>query len=433
MISKECRAIQLLKKRLDRCIEEVSKNIGCYCNDPGISFTRRRKLPPDTLINLLLSMEAGSASTELKHFFKCKDTPSTSALYQQRMKMDHTAFERVFNLFLSACNCSVTHKNYRLLAADGTDTCTPYDKDNKETFILNGRGHNEVHVNAIYDILNDLFIHITINSMRKAGEADALLKAIEEFRFPEKSIVICDRGYESYEVIAGFIENNRKFVLRCKDIDSNGILSPMKYPDSELDLEMPVILTRKQTNITKEDPKLYRRIMTSQRFKYLPITEDYYPMKLRVVRFKITDNTYESLITNLSEEEFSAEELKDLYHLRWSEEVSFRQLKYPLGMIYLHSKNLNLIKQEMFAKIIMYNFVSAVRNILYVVKKTAKYTYKFSFKDCVTSVRMYFKGQARLKDVIADIKRSLIPIRPGRSCNRNMTPKSAKTLSYRIA
>ncbi len=115
MVSKEYRSIQLRKEKLDQCISMVSENIGCYCNDPGVSFTRRRKLPPDVLIKLLLSMEAGSSGTELKHFFKCKDTPSASALYQQRMKMDYTALERVFKLFLSSCECSRTYKGYRLL------------------------------------------------------------------------------------------------------------------------------------------------------------------------------------------------------------------------------------------------------------------------------------------------------------------------------
>ena len=40
-------------------------------------------------------------------------------------------------------------------------------------------------------------------------------------------------------------------------------------------------------------------------------------MNLRVLRFKITEDTYECLVTNLSEDEMSAEEFKDIYHLRW--------------------------------------------------------------------------------------------------------------------
>jgi hypothetical protein len=52
-----------------------------------------------------------------------------------------------------------------------------------------------------------------------------------------------------------------------------------------------------------------------------------YKMQFQVVRFKITENTYECLITTLEESEFSAKDLKEVYHLRWSEENGFRQLK----------------------------------------------------------------------------------------------------------
>lgn len=48
---------------------------------------------------------------------------------------------------------------------------------------------------------------------------------------------------------------------------------------------------------------------------------DEYELHLRVVRIKIKDEIYENLITNLSHEEFSVNDLKKLYHLRWNEEI----------------------------------------------------------------------------------------------------------------
>lgn len=40
-------------------------------------------------------------------------------------------------------------------------------------------------------------------------------------------------------------------------------------------------------------------------------------MSFRIVRFKIADDKYETLITNLDESEFKFSDFKDLYHLRW--------------------------------------------------------------------------------------------------------------------
>ena len=48
------------------------------------------------------------------------------------------------------------------------------------------------------------------------------------------------------------------------------------------------------------------------------VDEDYYVLPLRVIRFKLTDATYECLITNLDRDEFPFEVMKELYHLRWN-------------------------------------------------------------------------------------------------------------------
>ena len=41
-----------------------------------------------------------------------------------------------------------------------------------------------------------------------------------------------------------------------------------------------------------------------------------FDFECRVVRFKISDDTYESIITNLDESEFNIQDIKELYHLR---------------------------------------------------------------------------------------------------------------------
>lgn len=62
-----------------------------------------------------------------------------------------------------------------------------------------------------------------------------------------------------------------------------------------------------------------------------------YYLSFRVVRFKLTEYSYEVLLTNLSEDEFSVVDLKELYAMRWGIETSFRDLKYSLDLSYFHS------------------------------------------------------------------------------------------------
>ena len=57
-----------------------------------------------------------------------------------------------------------------------------------------------------------------------------------------------------------------------------------------------------------------------------------YYLSFRVVRFKLTEYSYEVLLTNLSEDEFSVVDLKELYAIHWGIETSFRDLKYSLAL-----------------------------------------------------------------------------------------------------
>ena len=53
----------------------------------------------------------------------------------------------------------------------------------------------------------------------------------------------------------------------------------------------------------------------------------------RIVHIRLENGSYICIATNLSEEEFSLKEIKKLYKMRWSEETSFWELKYTLGLV----------------------------------------------------------------------------------------------------
>jgi len=83
-------------------------------------------------------------------------------------------------------------------------------------------------------------------------------------------------------------------------------------------------------------------------------------MSIRIVRFKISENSYETLFTNLPADDFPVETLKRLYKMRWDIETSFLELKYTIGLASIHSKKHDLILQEIFSKLIMYNFSALI-------------------------------------------------------------------------
>ena len=130
----------------------------------------------------------------------------------------------------------------------------------------------------------------------------------------------------------------------------------------------------------------------------------------------------------------NAEEFKDIYHLRWHEEGAFRDLKYTIGMLYFHSANQELIRQEIYASLILHNYCRLlVNNIPPGENKKWKWRYKSNFKLAVTNIRRYMNDDIDEYELTLRIKKFLIPIRPGRSYSRNVRPQSAKTPSYYTA
>ena len=273
-----------------------------------------------------------------------------------------------------------------------------------------------------------------IDTKRKTHESGALMEMLENHCPHGKEIVTADRGYETYELLAYMMEHYIKFAIRIKDIESNGILSGLDLPDKEFDITIKRTFTRKQTKEIKENRKKYVFMPANVQFRYLDYEHEYYEMKLRVVRFKITEDTYECLITNLGKKKFPPERLKELYHLRWNEEGSFRKLKYTVGTIYFHSRKQESIRQEIYAGLILYNFTQALINEVPIGdSEGTKYSYVAEFTAAVTNARKYFNQLITSGHLVESIKKFLVPVRPGRSYQRNIRAQSTKMFLYRAA
>lgn len=109
----------------------------------------------------------------------------------------------------------------------------------------------------------------------------------------------------------------------------------------EFDKNISLKLTRKQTKETKElfkDKNHYRFIPSTVTFDYLPQKlrkhdpTEFYTLNFRIVRFKVTDELYETVLTNLDSDAYPPNKLKELYASRWGIETSFRDIKYTIGM-----------------------------------------------------------------------------------------------------
>ena len=186
--------------------------------------------------------------------------------------------------------------------------------------------------------------------------------------------------------------------------------------------------------IAKENPGIYRFLPSKLNFAFLPKgSSAFYPLSFRIVRFHISENATETLITNLDKDSFPVDELKNLYHLRWGIETSFRQLKYTIGLSLFQSKKVEYITQKIFARLTMYNFCGLITSHIVIQKKRGKRVYQTNFTAAVHICRQFLRGAVSPPKVEALIEQQVVPIRPGRS-----TPRKTKNIKfngffYRIA
>ena len=245
---------------------------------------------------------------------------------------------------------------------------------------------------------------------------------------------MADRGYESFNIFAHLILKGMYFVIRMKKINSNGILSAYDLPDSEFDTHIRTTLTRRHTKETLGNPNTYTILQPSTDFDFLDENCMYYDIEFRIVRIRLDNGTYICIATNLSGEEFPLEEINKLYRMRWSEETSFRELKYTIGLINWHSSKYDGILQEINAHMILYNFCELVTSHAKVKKsKNTKHVYKINFAIAVNIYRAYLKHDGNETETMLLIQKYLTPVRYNRKYPIHLRPKRNRDFMYRIA
>ncbi len=376
-----------------------------------------------------------------KELFELGIKASTSAFVQRRSKIPFDFFNYLFETFNDMCVDSKKYKGYRILAVDGTTINLAYNP-NTETYVENGqnKGFNQMHANVLFDVLNKTYVHAELQPQPQTDEIGALLLMLQWHEFKEKTLIVGDRGYESYNTFGYFFhKENVDFLIRVKQEIS--AMKPFRnLPMEEFDCNITFTVTTTQKNVDKEngyihiftkkkDNKIYSNKTHLRRWDFASP----YTMTVRVVRFQLDTGEYETLATSLPKS-FTLEEIKEMYHARWGIETGFRELKYGLGLVNLHCKKDDFARQEIYSAIIMSNFVSHIVNeIILQDKQKQKYEHAVNMKKATHLCRKFFRtANADEKQLIKDIASYTVPIRPGRKDQRKIKTKSFVGFTYRV-
>jgi hypothetical protein len=161
--------------------------------------------------------------------------------------------------------------------------------------------------------------------------------------FNEKDLLIFDRGYLSYEMLAHLEKANCQYVIRCQRNSFKAI----------------------NKHFAKQGP--WSKVMTlevrSEKIKAVEEAGLVKKIKVRIVRVILSTGEVEVLISSLIDtetEKYSREFFKAIYGLRWGVETFFFTLKSRLSLENFTGKSVESVKQDFWSTI----FISNAETIL---------------------------------------------------------------------
>ena len=429
-----------IKFSLMKTLSSMQSDPRPYVKNAGRDFSRKRKISFSDLILGIISMENHSVNRELRNFFflKNKAIPSKSAFIQQRKKLNDNAFPHIFSVLNTIFPFKKKFNGLHLLACDGSDVNIPPRPGDIETYVRSnteGVGYHQMHLNALYDLMEERYLDVVIQKRAEIHERAAFIQMIERNSLAGKCLYIADRGYFSHNVLAHIIHARQFFLLRMNDPDTrNSFLKRFQLPSiREFDQRVRFEVTRKKSKMYINHPERYITLRKDRPFDL--IAEDdkttMFPMSIRIIKIELDGGNTEYLITNLPKGQFGIALIKEFYNKRWGVETSFRYLKYNVALNYFHSCLRELIIQEFFARLILYNMTMIMISCVEVVQSDTKYERKVSVSDAVVTCRYFLIHRFKNSEIREQLLRYLTDIRPGRSYPRKVRSKRFESLTNR--
>ena len=357
----------MLKTKLNSLIDDMGTCPTLFAVS-NTAFTRTKKLGLPTMMRAVISMQGGTIGKELS---KLGIDVTASGFIQRRDQILPDAFEFLFREFSRTLPAQRTVKGYRIYAVDGSDVLSPPNPDS-ELYVKpapankNGvipKTWNMSHINAMYDVLNKLYVDAILPyEFDEREAAETMIKRYDG----APAILTADRGYPSYNIMETVNRNPfMEYLIRTPN--SNMFYFLKDLPMEELDVDREADITTVQSEYVP-GKNSYLAGLPKFAEKKKRVGWKYGRnghLNIRVVRFRINDDpdpkkAYETILTSLDRKKFPLKTIKYLYHLRWGIETSFRVLKYNVGVLNFHSKKDNAICQSMWAALTMYNFSMAI-------------------------------------------------------------------------
>lgn len=438
-----------IKRLLLDDVRNLASHPELTSKNPGRDFTRPKKLPLKDILLFPIFMKQDCTGSELLTYFgnDADSAPTLSAYIQQREKLRPDTFRQLLHSFNAHFEPTLYNGELVLTAVDGTGMSMFYNPRCPLTFIKPNKaspdGHNELHLTAALRVADGMYSDAVIQPAPHLDERAAFCEMIDRDSLSKGTpLYLADRGFPSYNVFAHCFKKGAFFLIRAKDLYVERLLKHdmPASENAEFDVEVDRIIVRHQSKklYSRPDiPQAYRFVDKNTPFDFIEYkSRDEFPMHLRVVRVQVDDNSYEFLITNLPAEKYGLAQLKILYWIRWKIETSTLHLKKVVGAEAFHCRSLVNVSHELLARLVKYNFCSAVasiarNNVEY--KKGKKHPHQINFSLAIKKTQEFLcqKESEKPINIIRIIEKYTLPVRKRKAFPRNKQFQKPLTFLYR--
>ena len=283
----------------------------------------------------------------------CSRNPVSGSAYSQaRYKLKHTAFielnQKAVVETVYADGQYLRFRGMRVLGVDGSKILLPDSKDVRADFgtLSYSQGtdseiqgeHPFALASVLYDVLNRVVLTAELGKA-DAYEVDLAVQHLEHAR--PGDLLLMDRNYPSYRMLAELTRRDLDFVIRCSSSSFSAARKMLrgKGPDSR---------------IVRLKPSAGR--LAQIRELGLPQT-----LAVRFVRVRLSTGEWEVLVTSLTDEQsFPTEIFRELYYLRWGVETFYGVLKTRLGLENFTGIKAEAVRQDFFSTL----YLSGLESVL---------------------------------------------------------------------
>jgi len=189
---------------------------------------------------------------------------------------------------------------------------------------------------------------LSLGIRRWAGKFQSELAMLREMfpLFDAGDILLTDRYLCSYMEIA---------VLRSRGVDFVGRMHAHRHVDFRCGKQLGA-----EDHIVQWEKPPRSDWMSREEYAALPATMEMREFRYRIERRGFRTRTIVIATTLLDAATYSAEEIAELYGLRWDAEINLRSLKTIMNMDVLRCQTPEMVRKEIWAHLLAYNLIRTV-------------------------------------------------------------------------